>query len=135
MAAQTDNNRMKLIGVAVGVLLLALVGYSFIGSDAGATSQPNVSRELEDATDDTLAESSDAPTRGTGKRDGRPSRSRVQSAVEVVEDQLGEEDTALQSKKKSVKKRPKRRPKRKRAEEEEEEESASGTAKSPPRPF
>lgn len=64
-----------------------------------------------------------------------PELFRVQSAVEVVEDQLGEEDTALQSKKKSVKKRPKRRPRRKRAEEEELEENNTGKAVSPPRPF
>lgn len=135
MAAQADNSKMKLIGVAVGVLLLAIVGYFFLGSDARATPQTSVNRSSQDVADDTLAGSSDVPTRGSAKRDGNSSRSRVQGDGEAGEDQLDEEEPEIKSKKKSAKKRPKRRPKRRKAEEEDEEEGASGTAASPPRPF
>ena len=135
MAAQADNKKMMLVGVAVGVLLLAIVGYFFLGSDARATPQADVNRSSQGVTDETLAESSDVPTRGSAKRDGNSSRSRVQATGAAGEDQVDEEDSELVSKKKTAKKRPKRRPKRKRAEEEDEEEGASGTAASPPRPF
>ena len=135
MAAQSDNKKMMLVGVAVGVLLLAIVGYFFLGSDARATPRANADRSSQDAADDTLAESSDVPTRASAKRECGSSCSRVQAAGEVDEDEVDEQDSELVSKKKAAKKRPKRRPKRKKAEEEEEEEGASGTAVSPPRPF
>ena len=135
MATQADNKKMKLVGVAVGILLLASAGYFFLSSDARSEPQANVKRSSEGVVDDTLADSSDVPTRGSGKRDGDSSRSRVQAAAEVGEEAADEQDTELQSKKKAVQKRPRRHQTRGRAEEEDEEESTSGTAKSPPRPF
>ena len=137
MGADARNKKI-LAGVAVTVVVLAIVGYVGFGSgETGQAPQTTVQKSPLLASDTPLDEDTPEVRREAGQETPRPSRGRLEADERAAIDDEQEDEQAPSAKKKDKRKRKASRRRNRSAEAEEEVESKKNAPKHvpPERPF